>query len=178
MPNFYTIGHSNHSLPEFIALLQENQIQCLADVRKLAGSRAQPQFNQDTLSHALVEHGITYRYLPLLGGLRSKTPAANPGTNAYWQNASFHRYADYTQTANFARGLQELLQLGTQQRCAIMCAEAVWWRCHRRLISDYLIGRGYTVWHIMGAHRLDKAQISAGARVQADGRIEYPANTD
>lgn len=174
MADFYTIGHSNRSLEEFIALLQEYQIQCLVDVRKLPSSRSQPQFNQDTLQNALANCGINYQYLPLLGGFRGKTPEVPRELNAFWQNASFHRYADYTETAPFREGLAQLLALGEHQRCALMCAEAVWWRCHRRLISDYLLARGNAVFHIMAAHRLEPAHLSEGAQIQTDGAIIYP----
>lgn len=172
---FFTIGHSNRSLQDFIALLQEARVGCLVDIRKLPGSRAQPQFNADCLSAALAGQDIAYLHLAALGGLRGKTAGVPPERNGLWRNASFHRYADYAGTPEFRAGLEQLLALGQGGRCALMCAEVLWWRCHRRIVADYLLARGETVFHIMGPGKLDAARLTQGAVVEQDGTVRYPA---
>ena len=172
---FFTIGHSNRSLAEFEALLREAGIGLLADIRKLTLSRANPQFNQQTLAPALAGQGIGYEHIAALGGLRGKSPGLPPELNGYWENASFHRYADYAQSPEFRAGLKHLRRAGHERRCVLMCAEAVWWRCHRRIVADHLIAAGETVFHIMGPGRVEPAKLTPGAVVRADGRIAYPA---
>jgi uncharacterized protein (DUF488 family) len=171
---FFTIGHSNHSLDDFIGLLNGAEIGVLADVRKMPGSRAHPQFNEATLPGALADFDIAYEHEAALGGLRGKTRTVAEDVNGFWTNASFHRYADYALSAPFHAGLDRLIDLGRARRCAVMCSEAVWWRCHRRIIADYLIARGETVFHIMGLGRFTPAELTAGAVIQADGTIVYP----
>ena len=172
---FFTIGHSNRGLEDFIDLLTEADIQLVADIRKIPRSRANPQFNTDALAGALSAEGIAYEYMAALGGRRSKAKAEAPATNAYWTNQSFHNYADYALTREFAHGLEHLVQAGRRRRCAIMCAEAVWWRCHRRIVADYLIAAGETVFHIMGPGRTDPARLTPAAVVQPGGGLGYPA---
>ncbi|MBS0509325.1 MAG: DUF488 domain-containing protein [Proteobacteria bacterium] len=174
-PTFYTVGHSNHGLPDFLALLAQVDIQCLVDIRKLAGSRAQPQFNADHLAAELASQGVGYLHLAALGGLRGRSPGMDSRRNGWWSNASFHRYADYACTQAFAQGLQQLLALGEKKRCALMCAEAVWWRCHRRIVTDHLLAHGCQVLHIMGLGQVSPAQLSVGAVVGAQGEVSYPA---
>lgn len=170
---FFTIGHSNRGIEEFLELLRENRIAVLADIRKLGGSRANPQFNQDSLAASLAHAGIDYVRIEALGGLRGRTREVAADTNALWRNASFHRYADYALTAAFHEGLGELIELGHQRRCAAMCAEAVWWRCHRRIVADHLIAHGQTVFHIMAKGRLEPARLTPGAQVDGDMGVRY-----
>lgn len=175
---FFTIGHSTRGLDEFIGLLDEADIGLLADVRKMPRSRTHPQFNETTLPTELAPFDIAYRHEAALGGLRGKTPDVPPDLNGYLSNASFHRYADYALPPEFHRGLAHLIEQGRQARCAVMCAEAVWWRCHRRIIADYLLARGETVFHIMGANRLEPAKLTPGAVVRPDGTIVYPGEPE
>ncbi len=172
---FFTIGHSNRSLEAFVTLLRDNEISLVADIRTVPRSRANPQFNKDTLPTSLAGFGISYDHIAALGGLRGKTKAVQPDVNGFWTNRSFHNYADYALTAPFRAGLEQLRAEGRKQRCTIMCSEAVWWRCHRRIVADYLIAGGEKVVHIMGEGRLEPAQLTQGAVVQPDGTIVYPA---
>src|SRR5262249_53662239 len=149
------IGHSTHSIPEFISLLQDAAIQLIVDVRAFPRSRTNPQFNIDVLPSSLSEAGIDYQHLPELGGRRHRARNAPPSPNTFWQNPAFRSYADYAATAPFKSGLASLSRLAESQCCAIMCSEAVWWRCHRRIIADYLLTQGMEVAHIMGHHQLD-----------------------
>ncbi|OWT65896.1 DUF488 domain-containing protein [Candidimonas nitroreducens] len=175
MPSFFTIGHSNRSLAEFAGLLVEAGVALLADIRKMPMSRANPQFNTDVLPDELAPYGIAYEHIAALGGLRGKARGLPADTNGYWTNASFHNYADYAFSAQFQAGLEHLLKEGRARRCAIMCSEAVWWRCHRRIVADYLMARGANVFHIMGPGRIEPARITLGAVTQASGTIAYPA---
>ncbi|MDF3843526.1 DUF488 domain-containing protein [Pseudomonas citronellolis] len=172
---FFTIGHSNRSLEAFVELLREPGVGLLVDIRKVPRSASNPQFNADTLPGALADCGIAYEHLAALGGLRGKARGLPAQVNGFWDNRSFHNYADYALSEQFHEGLEHLLEAGRQRRCAIMCSEAVWWRCHRRIVSDYLIARGETVFHIMGEGRLEPARLTSGAVVQADGSVVYPA---
>lgn len=172
---FFTIGHSNRDLAQFAALLREAQVELVADIRTVPRSRANPQFNKDSLPGALAAFAVAYEHMPALGGLRGKARGARPAVNGYWTNESFHNYADYALTAPFAAGLGQLRTAGRKRRCAIMCSEAVWWRCHRRLVTDYLIARGEAVFHILGPGRLEPASLTPGAALQADGTVTYPA---
>ncbi|MDQ7774730.1 MAG: DUF488 domain-containing protein [Paracoccus aminovorans] len=172
---FYTIGHSNRSLAEFIALLDAAGVGVVADIRKLPGSRAHPWFDADALAPALDGAGIGYRRIAELGGLRGRDPELPPDLNGFWTNRSFHNYADYALSAGFRAGFDRLLALGRAQSCATMCAEAVWWRCHRRIVSDHLIAAGETVINIMGPGRLEEARLTPGAVIRPDGQVVYPA---
>ena len=172
---FFTIGHSNRSLEAFVELLSGADIGLVADIRTIPGSRANPQFNEDTLPEALAAFQISYEHIAALGGLRRKARGSLAEVNAFWTNESFHNYADYALSAPFHAGLGHLLTEGRERRCAIMCSEAVWWRCHRRIVADYLIARGETVFHIMGQGRLEPARLTLGAVIQPGGSIVYPA---
>jgi uncharacterized protein (DUF488 family) len=172
---FFTVGHSNRSLEAFTALLREAEVALLADIRKMPRSKANPQFNGDTLQAALAPVQIAYEHIAALGGLRGKTPAAPQGLNGLWTNRSFRNYADYALTEPFQAGLRRLVDEGRRRRCAVMCSEAVWWRCHRRIVADYLIANGERVFHIMGEGRLEPAHLTSGAVVQPSGAILYPA---
>ena len=174
MAHFYTIGHSNRPSPELIRLLQEAGIDLLVDVRTIPKSRHNPQYNADALEHALQADGIGYKRLPELGGLRSRRKDEGPSPNGFWENENFRNYADYTATPAFKAGLQQLRRLGETHTCAIMCAEAVWWRCHRRIIADYLLAAGETVVHIMGEGKVEPAQLTNSAVIGPDGVITYP----
>jgi len=175
MPHaFFTIGHSNRSVDEFIDLLKEAEIDLVVDVRTVAGSRSNPQFNAEALRKELEENQIGYVHLPVLGGLRGKSRSVSPTTNAFWQNESFRNFADYATTPQFREGLKELMNLGKRHRVAIMCAEAVWWRCHRRIIADYLLAAGRKVFHIMGPGSIKPAQMTPAARPGPDDTLMYP----
>ena len=172
---FFTIGHSTRSITEFFGMLGGPEVRRIIDVRKMPMSRNNPQFNRDALAAALAPAGIGYDHIAALGGLRGKAPDLPPDLNGLWNNPSFHNYADYALSTAFHDGLGALRAIGHRQTCAVMCSEAVWWRCHRRIIADYLIARGETVFHIMSADRLEPARLTPGAAVQPDGRILYPA---
>src|SRR5690606_16226691 len=134
-----------------------------------------PQFNEDALPQALAPWRIAYEHVAALRGLRAKTASLSGDINGFWNNRSFHNYADYALSQEFQTGLDRLIEQGRKRRCAIMCSEAVWWRCHRRLIADHLIARGETVFHIMGPNRLEPARLTAGAVIRSDGSVVYPA---
>ncbi len=170
----FTIGHSTRTIAEFVALLQQVNVDLLVDVRSIPGSRAMPQFNIDTLPASLAAAGIGYQHLRALGGRRHRGKGAPPSTNTFWRVLAFRNYADYAETDAFRAGLVELLALARAHRCAIMCAEAVWWRCHRRIITDYLLARDVPVEHIMGLGKVTAATLTPGAQVVADGTLRYP----
>lgn len=169
----FTIGHSKRSVEELVALLGEAGADLVADVRAFPRSRANPQFNGPALQEELAAAGIGYRYLPALGGRRHGRKAESP--NMLWRNESFRAYADYAGTAEFRAGLEELCALAGEHRCAVMCAEVLWWRCHRRIIADYLLAAGLEVVHILGAGNLTPAALTPGALRSADGGLLYPA---
>ncbi len=169
----FTIGHSTRSAEELIALLREAGVERLVDVRSVPRSRANPQFNADAVPGSLAAAGIGYTHLAALGGLRHHPKGAPASPNTLWQSAAFRNYADYAMTEPFRVGLDELCDLARTERCAIMCAEAVWWRCHRRIIADYLLARGAAVLHIMGPGKRDPATLTPGAQPLPDGRVLY-----
>lgn len=171
---FFTVGHSNRSLEEFVALLRGAEIGLVADIRTVPRSRANPQFNKETLPDALAAARICYEHMAALGGLRGQAKTLPREVNGFWTNASFHNYADYALSTDFRAGLDRLIERGRERRCAMMCAEAVWWRCHRRIVADHLVARGETVFHIMGQGRLEPARLTPGAVVQDEGRVVYP----
>ena len=166
----YTVGHSTHSLDDFVGLLRAYGIERLVDVRTIPRSRHNPQFNRDTLPEALRLKGIDYSHLAALGGLRHARPDS---PNTGWHNASFRGFADYMQTPEFEAGLEQLMQLAARERTAILCAEAVPWRCHRSLIADALIVRGVRVEHIMSESRTQPHLLTPFAKVSGIG-ITYP----
>jgi uncharacterized protein (DUF488 family) len=171
---FFTIGHSTRSADEFLALLRAADATLVADVRTVPRSRHNPQFNRDTAPAWLRRHGVAYEHCPELGGLRGRQRATQPDVNAFWDNASFHNFADYAMSEEFRSGFGRLRALGSTRRVAVMCAEAVWQRCHRRIIADYLIAAGEEVVHILGLGRLEPARITAEARVGPEGALTYP----
>jgi uncharacterized protein (DUF488 family) len=171
----FTIGHSTRTIGEFIALLAANGIQLLVDVRRFPGSRRHPQFGRDALAASLAEAGIAYRHEEALGGRRASDPAAGPSPNTAWRVAAFRAYADYMATPPFRAALQRLMADAAERRPVIMCAEAVPWRCHRRLITDALLARGVPVLDIIGPGSPTSAELSPHALVQPDGGLIYPA---
>ena len=173
--SFFTIGHSTRPFAEFAELLVQSRIEALADVRTVPRSRTNPQYDGKVLGQSLAECGIAYEHIAALGGLRGRQHDTPPETNASWQNASFHNYADYALSAAFEDGLAALHALAHRRPCAIMCAEAVWWRCHRRIIADYLLTRGAVVHHILGRERIEPARLTEAARPGPGGTLVYPA---
>jgi len=165
----WTIGHSTRSFNEFTELLKENKIEVVADVRSYPGSRKFPHFNAESLSRSLPATGTDYVHLKHLGG-RRKVRHDSPHT--VWRNEAFRGYADYMDTQDFKNGISELLKLATQKRTAIMCSEAVWWRCHRSMISDYLKAEGVTVEHIMSIGKTEIHPFTSVAKI-ANGRLLY-----
>ena len=171
---FHTIGHWTRTIDEFAGLLREANVRLVVDVRTVPRSRTNPQYNRDTLPDTLASFQIAYEHIAALGGLRGRKPGVAPEVNGFWQNASFHNYADYALSDAFREGLARLRALGQQTPCAIMCAEAVWWRCHRRIISDYLLAAGESVFHILGPKHVEPARMNEGAKLNG-GQITYPA---
>ena len=170
MRTIYTIGHSTRPIEEFIALLRQHEITQLVDIRTIPKSRHNPQFGQDELKLSLKKAGITYVYLKQLGGLR---PKVKQSINDAWHNASFRNYADYMQTKEFSGGLKDLIALSQEATTAIMCAEAVPWRCHRSLVGDALLVRGIPVCEIISEKSVRKHNLTTFAVV--DGKtITYP----
>jgi uncharacterized protein (DUF488 family) len=182
----WTIGHSTRTIDDFISLLKANGIKLLADVRAFPGSKRYPQFNKDALAESLNAHGIRYEHFPELGGKRKSKPDSR---NTAWRNASFRGYADYMETEQFQKGIERLLDVArndglggpesvrgwealTPCPTAIMCAEAVWWRCHRSLIADYLKARGVEVLHILGANKVEPHPYTSAARI-VNGELSY-----
>jgi uncharacterized protein (DUF488 family) len=169
IPAIWTIGHSVHAADKFLALLATHRIQALADIRRFPGSRRHPQFGADSLSAALAEHGIQYQHFPDLGGRRSPRPNS---PNFAWRNAAFRGYADYMETDEFQQAAARLLDQAERLRTVMMCAEALWWQCHRALVSDYCKSRGWTVWHIGGDGKTVEHPYTQPAQV-ANGRLTY-----
>ena len=165
----WTVGHSTRGVEEFVEVLLEHQIEALVDVRSFPGSRRYPHFNKGELSETLPEGGIEYIHLPALGGRRKSRPGSK---NIAWRNEGFRGYADYMETADFQQGIETLLDLSGMKRTAVMCAEALWWRCHRSLISDYLKARGVEVIHILSAGKSEPHPYTSAARI-IDGRLSY-----
>jgi uncharacterized protein (DUF488 family) len=171
----FTLGHSTRSSSELNALLIEAQVRCLVDVRSIPRSRTNPQFNSDSLHESLASVAIDYVHLAVLGGRRGRSKQA-PSPNTLWRVQAFRNYADYAATAAFRAGLEQLKTLSAHRCCAIMCAEALWWRCHRRIIADYLLAEGIEVVHIMGPGKIEPATLTPGARRQPDGTLRYCAD--
>ena len=178
MNPYYTIGHSTRPIETFVDLLRSAEVRLVVDVRSVPRSRANPQYDQEALAPALAGFGVAYRPIAALGGLRGRQRGVPPETNAFWENESFHNYADYALGEAFAYGLIELRGLGEATRSAIMCSEAVWWRCHRRIIADYLIAAGDTVFHILGPNAVEPARMTRAASRGAGGTVVYPAGPD
>jgi len=167
----WTIGHSTRPIEEFLGLLAQYDIQTIADVRRLPGSRKHPQYDQQALAAALATRGVGYAWLETLGG-RRRASADSP--NTAWRNTAFRGYADYMSSSAFAHGLDELLAFARASHTALMCAEAVWWRCHRSLIADALCVRGTEVVHILDNKHTTVHPMTQPARI-VDGRLTYAA---
>jgi uncharacterized protein (DUF488 family) len=172
-PTVYTIDHSTRGIAELIGMLREAGVTRLADVRGIPRSSRNPQFNSEALQAALASEGIDYRHMPSLGGRRSARKDG-PSRNLYWRIQAFRNYADYAETGAFRAGLETLDRLARERPRAIMCAEAVWWRCHRRLIADYLLVAGWPVIHLMGPGQQQPAELTPGAMPQPGGSVAYP----
>jgi uncharacterized protein (DUF488 family) len=171
----WTIGHSTRTIDEFISLLRENGIKLVADVRMFPGSKRYPQFGREALAKSLGESSIRYEHFPELGGRRK---AKTDSRNTAWRNASFRGYADYMETEQFQNGIERLLDVAAKAGpTAIMCAEAIWWRCHRSLISDYLKARGIEVMHILDANKVEPHPYTSAARI-VDGTLTYTSEED
>jgi uncharacterized protein (DUF488 family) len=168
----WTIGHSTRPIEELLGLLSGARMETIADVRSFPGSRKYPQYGKEALAATLAAHGIGYDWLPALGGRRRVSPDS---PNIAWRNASFRGYADYMSSPEFAQGLRQLIQLASQARTAIMCAEAVWWRCHRSMIADALSVRGIKVVHILDAKHSVVHPMTSPARV-VGGTLTYVAD--
>ena len=171
---FHTIGHSTRAIAEFVALLRLGEVELVVDVRTVPRSRTNPQYNADVLPESLARFGIGYEHMAALGGLRPRAPSVPPETNAFWDNQSFHNYADYALSEPFHDGMARLRTLGHGRRATVMCAEAVWWRCHRRIIADYLLSHGETVFHLLGSDRIEPARMTEAARLRPNGTLVYP----
>jgi uncharacterized protein (DUF488 family) len=188
----WTIGHSTRGIDEFISLLKENEIKLLVDVRAFPGSKRYPQFNKEALAKSLNAHGVRYEHFPELGGKRKSKPDSR---NTAWRNASFRGYADYMETEQFQKGVERLLFFARSDpesirgrngrdggeavnpcAIAIMCAEAVWWRCHRSLIADYLKARGVEVLHILSANKVEPHPYTSASRI-VNGELSYAAES-
>ena len=167
--SLWTIGHSTRAIDEFLELLCEFEIKLLVDVRSFPGSRRYPHFNRENLSASLTTADVEYIHMPELGGRRKAKPDS---LNMSWRNESFRGYADYMETAAFREGIDRLIKLAAGQRTAIMCSEAVWWRCHRSLISDYLKAAGVTVTHILGEGKSDERPYTSAAQI-VNGKLSY-----
>lgn len=165
----WTIGHSNRSIEQFLEMLASQRIEALADVRRFPGSRRLPHFNQENLSKSLADPGIDYVHFPELGGRRRTRPDS---PNTVWRNEAFRGYADFMMTEEFHSGIERLLALARKKRTAIMCAEALWWQCHRSLIADYLKAAGHEVIHIMAPNKTEPHPFTSAARL-VDGKLSY-----
>jgi uncharacterized protein (DUF488 family) len=168
---FFTIGHSTRSVEEFADLLLAVGADMVIDVRKMRRSRANPQFNADALPGSLRTRQIGYRHIAAEGGLRGHRSDPAPSPNTLWRNRSFRNYADYALTPPFKAGLDELIRYGRERTCAVMCAEVLWWRCHRRIIADYLLADGASVFHILGFHDVSPASLIPGAEPIPEGLL-------
>ena len=171
---FFTIGHSTRTISEVVELLRAGNVGMVVDIRTVPRSRTNPQYNEDALGPALAEYQIGHTRIAELGGLRKRERDVPPAVNGWWENRSFHNYADHALSDDFRRGLEELVALGRERRVAMMCSEAVWWRCHRRLVADWLLARGEAVFHLMDPARVEPAKLTDGARVR-EGSVTYPA---
>jgi uncharacterized protein (DUF488 family) len=169
MVKIWTVGHSTRSAEEFSEILKAHNIEVLVDVRTYPGSRRYPQFNRDALSEWFSGRGIEYKHEPRLGGRRTPRTESH---NTAWRNAQFRGYADHMETEEFKSGVRELLELAASARVAVMCAEAVWWRCHRSLIADYLKAEGHEVIHILDEKKAEEHPFTSAARI-VDGKLSY-----
>lgn len=172
--SIYTIGHSTRTIPEFVELLRVGSVEMVVDICSIPRSRTNPQFNLDALPETLAFWRIGHIAIPKLGGLRKKSKTISPEVNGFWNNQSFHNYADYTLSDEFRLGLSHLLEVSRDRQCAVMCSEAVWWRCHRWIVTDYLLYRGRIVFHLMDRARVEPAKPNEAAKESGDALV-YPA---
>jgi uncharacterized protein (DUF488 family) len=172
--SIWTIGHSSRSIDDFLGLLRAHRIECIADVRRHAGSRKYPHFNPDALALASRAAGVDYLAMPGLGGRR---PARDESPHTVWRNPSFRGYADYMDSNEFDRALEALEEIATTKRTAMMCSEAVWWRCHRSMIADALKAKDWLVLHILSEAAPKEHPYTSAASI-VDGRLEYGASGD
>lgn len=172
----FTIGHSTRSFEDFLAALRAAAIDRLVDVRRFPYSRRHPQFNGESLARALAAAGIAYHHVASLGGRRGRSAGAAASANILWREEAFRNYADYAETPEFRAGFATLLAVAREGRAAIMCAEALWWRCHRRIIADYLLAAGVAVEHIFTAEKIEPARLTPGAVCRPDGIVRYAGN--
>ena len=173
----FTIGHSTRSADEFVALLRDAGVDCIVDVRRFPFSRRYPHFNGESLAATLASAGIGYRHEPALGGRRGRRRDGAPSPHTLWREEAFANYADYAETREFRDALDRVLRLAREQHPAVMCAEAVWWRCHRRIIADYLIATGIRAEHILAAGKIEPARLTPDATIRPDGTVLYRAPT-
>jgi uncharacterized protein (DUF488 family) len=169
----FTIGHSNHPLEQFLALLAQHRLEALVDIRRFPGSRKHPHFNREGLDATLKHGGVQYHWFEALGGRRKKIEEAS--INVGLRNDSFRNFADYMATEEFRAAVVELVRLAEAQRAAIMCSEGLFWQCHRRLVSDFLTANGVTVQHIMPNGKIQPHALTSGAKVE-DGKVTYPGD--
>ncbi len=172
----YTIGHSTRPVEELVDLLRTFGVTRLVDIRSIPRSRTNPQFNLDVLPAMLAKAKIAYVHLASLGGRRAKSKEVGTDANAGWQKPPFHNYADYAETTPFREGLSTLLEMASRETCAIMCAEAVWWRCHRRIVADHALAHGVPVVHLFTRQKSEPASLTPFAVVGAGARVSYPAS--
>ena len=175
LSGFATIGHSNRPLDEVEAMLAAAKVDLVIDVRAFPRSRRNPAFNIDSLPAHLKAQSIDYIHMAALGGRRPRQPDVPPEVNALWDVEAFHNYADYALGETFSEAFSELLRHGAGRRPALMCAEAMWWRCHRRIIADYLVLNGHPVDHLMTPGRTTAAVATPGSLLRDDGKVVYPA---
>ena len=171
----YTVGHSTRPADELIDILRAFTVTRLVDIRSIPQSRTNPQFNLDVLPETLRDAEIAYVHLAELGGRRAKSKCVEENVNAGWERRPFHNYADYAQTAPFRAGLRDLLRMAAGETCAIMCAEAVWWRCHRRIVTDHVLAHGVPVIHIFTPTRSEPASLTPFTVIGARDCVSYPA---
>jgi uncharacterized protein (DUF488 family) len=178
MITLYTIGHSNRSYGELVEALRAWEVETLVDIRHFGRWRANPQFNESVLARKLPRDGIDYVALRELGGRRARSKMIAPERNAGWQNSAFKNYADYAETPAFAAGLATLLRRAARSTCAIMCAEVLWWRCHRRIVADYALARGARVFHIFTPAKAERARRTPFAKLDRKTHtLRYPPST-
>lgn len=170
----FTVGHSTLALDDFLGLLDDAGVTALVDVRKLPGSRRYPHFNEDVLAAALADAGVSYRRSEGLTGRRPVSKTVPFDVNGNWRNRSFHNYADHALGEEFRAALAELRAGAAERPTTVMCSEAVWWRCHRRIIADHLLAAGDTVRHIMGPGTFPEAVLTDGSVIGDDGLVRYP----
>jgi len=173
---FFTIGHSRRPIGEFIDLLAASNVGLVVDVRTIPRSRTNPQYNREALPELLSGSQVAYEHIAELGGRRPRERDIPPNVNDFWENQSFHNYADYAMGDAFRCGFDRLRELGSIRCSAVVCAEAVWWRCHRRIIADYLLAAGERVFHILGPDAVVPASLTKVATPQPDGALIYPGN--